>query len=251
MEEQVVQRTNKVGVGVDVFCAHAGCVAIQKHSANLPSKASGRKNVPSKPHCRTPFFQKRNIQFPSVYNYNYMWCIYIYVDLFQKMTISFCFQTIHPFGIWQPNPPKPPVDLTVDSEVTEFPQGQGALHHVLGFVQCARRSLQPRSKNNELKMGTYKINHSNMDWQGINYDQSINLIEFLDSIYSKNRLRSKGRKKIAPLAAKKSRSLKMNTLAMAIPTFLWRNIPKEDALIAAQGQIKLIPFPKMLRGVEG
>ena len=38
-------------------------------------------------------------------------------------------------------------------------------------------------------------------------------------IYSKNRLRSKGRKKIAPLAAKTSRSLKMNTLATSIPTF--------------------------------
>ena len=109
MEPQVVQRTNKVGVGVDVFCAHAGCVCIQKHSANLPSKASGRNNLPSKPHCRTPFFQKWDGSI-SLSLQLYMWCIYIYVyiiyvDLFQKMTISFCFQTFHPFGIWQP--PKP------------------------------------------------------------------------------------------------------------------------------------------------
>ena len=200
MEEQVVQRTNKVGVGIDVFCAHAGCVAIQKHSANLPSKASGRKKNLQNHTAGLPSSKNETFNFPQFITI-YVMYIYIYVDLFQKMTINFCFQTINP-PLWHlATPPNPPVDLTVDSEVTEFPQGQGALHHVLGFVQCARRSLQPRSKNNELKMGTYKINHSNMDWQGINHDQSINSITFLDSIYytySKNSLRSKGRKKNRP-----------------------------------------------------
>ena len=46
-------------------------------------------------------------------------------------------------------------------------------------------------------MGTYKINHSNMDWQGINHDQSINLIEFLDSI-AKTASGQKVEKNIAP-----------------------------------------------------
>ena len=107
-------------------------------------------------------------------------------------------------------------------------------------------------EHNELKMGTYKMNHSNMNWSGINHDQSINKFNYISRfylyIYCKNRLRSKGRKKIAPLAAKTSRSLKMNTLAMAIPTFLLREYSKGGCLDSCTMANKVDPLPQNAKG---
>ena len=61
MEEQVVQRTNKVGVGVDVFCAHAGCVAIQKYSANPPVKSLRKKQFTFKTALQDSLLPKMRI----------------------------------------------------------------------------------------------------------------------------------------------------------------------------------------------